>query len=466
VPTAVSVRLVFYFILFAAVFETFGGGQMIIDLSLALTGARKGGPAKAAVLSSGLMGSVSGSAVANVMSTGIFTIPLMKRIKYNPLFAAGVEAVASTGGQIMPPVMGAAAFVMADYLQLPYGKVVIAAVLPALLYFICILICVDLEARRQDLPLIEKKDVPGVWQTLKTSGHMLIPLVWLVYRIVAGFDVTTLMIEVILLTIAIGTLRPSSRVGGAQIIMSFVTAAQRSINVAVPCALASLIVSVIAFTGLGTKFTSIILAVAGDEVAIMLVLAMVATLILGAGMPTTSAYIMGAVLIAPALIEFGMNPVICHFFVFYFAIMSMLTPPVALSAYAAATIAETSPAKTGWQALRLALPGFIIPYAFVIHPGLLLIGPIEGTLLGLFSVIIGLICVAIAVTGWFFKPLSMAERGLVMVAAAGALWPDAKISLTVCGVLILGGIWMFLRREVPDGVSGTSIKRTKLAKKV
>ncbi len=441
VPTAVSVGLVFYFILFAAVFETFGGGKMIIDLSLALTGARTGGPAKAAVLSSGLMGSVSGSAVANVMSSGIFTIPLMKRIKYNPIFAAGVEAVASTGGQIMPPVMGAAAFIMADYLQIPYKDIVLAAILPALLYFSSIMICVDLEARRKNLPLIPASQVPAVRETFRTSGHMLLPLAWLVYRIIEGDDITSLIMEVILITIVVGLLRATTRVGLKDIINSFITAAKRCVSVAVPCALASLIVSVITFTGLGTKFTSIILSVAGNELALMLVMAMIATLILGAGMPTTSAYIMGAVLIAPALIQFDLDPLVSHFFVFYFAILSMLTPPVALSAYAAASIAETSPSKTGWQAMFLALPGFVIPYCIVMHPGLLLIGPVQDTLLGLISVLFGLGSISVAIIGWFLKPLSLPIRFVLLLAALGALWPDPVISLGVCGLLVIATLW-------------------------
>ena len=273
---------------------------------------------------------------------------------------------------------------------------------------------------------------------------MLVPLGWLTYRIVAGYDITALIIEVIVLTIAVGTLRRSTRVGPAAVLTSLVTAATRSINVAVPCALASLIVSVIAFTSLGTKFTSMILTVAGGEVTILLGLAMVATLILGAGMPTTSAYIMGAVLIAPALIEFGTNPLVAHFFVFYFAIMSMLTPPVALSAYAAASISGSSPSATGWQALLLALPGFIIPYAIVINPGLLLVGPIEDTLLGLFSVLVGLCCVSAAVFGWIFKPLSIIARVFVALAAVGVLWPEVWVSLSVGGVLIVGSVWLYL----------------------
>ena len=442
IPTGVSLRLVFYFILFAAVFETFGGGRMIIDISLALTGARVGGPAKTAVLASGLMGSVSGSAVANVMSTGIFTIPLMKRVNYGARFAGAVEAVASTGGQLMPPIMGAAAFILADYLQMPYREVVLAAIIPALLYFGSVLVAVDFEARRRKLAVIDPRDVPSVADTLKRSGHMLVPLAWLVYRIVSGFDVTTATIEAIVISVAVGTLRRSSRASPTAILNSLVITAERSINVAIPCAVASLIVSVIAFTGLGTKFTSIVVALSGGNIAAMLGLAMVATLILGAGMPTSSAYIMGAVLIVPALTYLGLDPLVGHFFVLYFSVMSMLTPPVALSAYAAATISGASPSATGWQAMFLALPGFIIPYAIVLHPGLLLVGTFSDTLSGLLMVFTGFIAISAAVVGWLFRPLSAAERAVLGLIALGLLWPDLRVAAVLAAILAAFAAWL------------------------
>jgi TRAP-type uncharacterized transport system fused permease subunit len=263
--------------------------------------------------------------------------------------------------------MGAAAFIMADYLQMPYGKIVVAAAIPALLYFSCVLLCINLEARYRDLPPISKDEFPDVFETLKVYGHMLVPLSWLAYRIFAGHDVTSLLI-----------------------------------------------------------------------------VTMVATLVLGAGMPTASAYIMGAVLIVPALVEFGMDPMICHFFVFYFAIMSMLTPPVALSAYAAASIAETSPSKTGWQAMLLALPGFIIPFAFVVHPGLLLIGDLPDTLHGLLVTGVSLSYVGAAVVGWLFFPLPMAVRMVLQLLAVGALWPDKVVSLTACAVGAAGIAGLYL----------------------
>jgi TRAP transporter 4TM/12TM fusion protein len=391
VPVGVSTAIVFYFILFAALYEVFGGGRLIIDLSLAVTGRRRGGPAKAAVVASGFMGSVSGSAVANVMSTGIFTIPLMKRVGYDPRFAGAVEAVASTGGQLMPPVMGAAAFVMADLLQTPYRDIAIAAIIPALLYFAATLFAVDLQARKLGLREIGEtgEAPPTVLATMKARGHMLIPLVWLAYRIVEGYPIAFAAVESIVVIVVAGMLHPTTRQGPLAIVHSLAVAAQRSVNVALPCAVAGIVVSIIAFTGLGTKFTAFMVYISGGNVALMLGFAMLSSLVLGAGMPTTSAYIMAAVLVAPALIQSGVEPLLAHFFILYFAILSMLTPPVALAAYAAASISGASASRTGWQAFALALPGFVIPFALFAHPGMLLLGTVADTLWGLANALVG-----------------------------------------------------------------------------
>lgn len=434
VPTGVSVDIVFYFILFAAVYEVFGGGKMIIDLALSLTGTRTGGPAKAAIVSSGFMGSVSGSAVANVMSTGIFTIPLMMRIRYDPRFAGAVEAVASTGGQIMPPVMGAAAFVMADYLQTPYRDIVLAALLPALLYFLALAFSVDLEARRRKLAVLSRAEMPDVARVLRDTGHMLLPLAWLVYRIVTGYGITFASIEAVALTIVCGLARRTTRQGPLALVRSFAMTAERSLNVTLPCATASVIVSVIAFTGLGTKFTSLVVLLSGGSLEVTLLLAMVASLILGAGMPTTSAYIMGAVLVAPALVELGLPALSAHLFVFYFAIMSMLTPPVALSAYAAATISGASSNATGWKAVLLAMPGFLIPFGFLLHPGLLLDGDIVDTVWGFLSLLVAFFAVSIAIVGWIFRPLRVWERLFYATLGIVSIHPHP---LTTVAVLVL-----------------------------
>lgn len=318
VPTGVSAQVVFYFILFAAVFDVYGGGRMIIEFAMALTGRRVGGPAKAAVIASGMMGSVSGSAVANVMSTGIFTIPLMKRVGFSPRFAGAVEAVASTGGQMVPPIMGAAAFVMADLLQIPYSTIAIAAILPSILYYAGLLIVVDLQARKLNLGSVDAADLPRMGATLRERGHMLLPLIWLCYQVVTGYPIDQAAVQACIVAIVCGVARPTTRAPLIDLVQSLSVAAQRTIDVALPCAIAGVIVGVIAYSGLGTKFTSLIVFLSGGELALMLVLAALGALILGCGMPTTSAYIMAAVLVAPALILLKVDPLTAHFFIFYF----------------------------------------------------------------------------------------------------------------------------------------------------
>ncbi|MEY8826843.1 TRAP transporter permease [Sedimentitalea sp. XS_ASV28] len=442
VPTGVSVSTVFYFILFAALYDAFGGGRLIIDFAMTMTGHRVGGPAKAAVVSSGMLGSVSGSAVANVMSTGIFTIPLMRRAGYDARFAGGVEAAASTGAQLVPPVMGAAAFIMADFLQAPYQTIVLAAILPAVAYYIALLLMVDLEARSQKIAPVEDTMKESVCEVLIARGHLLLPLFWLAYRIVVGFPVENAAIEAAAMTIIIGTLRSATQQRFIVVIETLVIAAERSVTVALPCALAGIVVAIISFTGLGTKFTSFMIEVAGGHTVILLVLTMLASLVLGAGMPTTSAYIMAAILLAPSLITLGLEPLAAHFFIFYFAILSMVTPPVALAAYAAAAITKASASGTGWRAFALSLPGFVIPYAAVIHPGLLLVGPVSDTLWAIYSVLVGVSAVAVGIIGWVLRRLPWWER--VLFVGIGALSILPGLTTTVAATLLLLGACLYI----------------------
>lgn len=447
VPTGVSASTVFYFILFAAVYDTFGGGRLIIDLTLAATGWSVGGPAKAAVVSSGVMGSVSGSAVANVMSSGIFTIPLMKAAGYSPRFAGAVEAAASTGGQIVPPVMGAAAFVMADLLQISYQTIVIAAIIPSIMYYLALMYMVDLQARQRSLDRISRENMPRVIEALKSRGHMLIPLVWLTYQITTGYPVDRAAIESSLIAIAVGMMRATTRRGLFNIVEALIVAAVRSIAVALPCAIAGIVVAVIAFTGLGTKFTALMIAIAGGHIAPLLILAMLASLVLGCGMPTTSAYIMAAVLLAPALIALDVIPLVAHFFVFYFAILSMVTPPVALAAYAAASLSNASSSATGWQAFALSIPGFVIPYAAVLHPGILMLGGVGDAAWGIVNILVGLTGLGAAIIGWLFRPLPTAWRVGLAVLGVVSLLPGLLISAVTFAATI--GAIVYLWRSAP-----------------
>jgi TRAP transporter 4TM/12TM fusion protein len=448
IPTGVSVRVVFYFILFAAVFEAYGGGRMIIELALAITGRSIGGPAKAAIVGSAMMGMVSGSAVANVMAIGIFTIPLMKRAGYPPRFAAAVEAVGSTGGQLMPPIMGAGAFVMADFLRIPYSMVIVAAVLPALFYYFALFLAVDFEARLQKLGTLSAKEIPAVRRILRERGHLLLPLAWLTVLIVSGYGIADACLQAIAATIVIGSLRSTSRQNLFSVVQSLSLGAQRSVAVALPCALAGIIVGVIAFTGLGTKFTGMVVDVSAGSTVAIVALAMVATLILGCGMPTTSAYIMGAVLLAPALIAAGVVPLVAHMFVFYFAILSMITPPVALAAYAAAGIAETPPNATGWQAALLGIPVLIIPLVFFWRPGLLLIGSTGEIVTAVALTFAATLALSAMTIGWFLRPLSLWQRLVFGLLGVGTVIPLHNVShFSVAAIVIVAALLALQRHR-------------------
>jgi TRAP transporter 4TM/12TM fusion protein len=443
VPVGVSVSTVFYFILFAAVYDIYGGGRMIIELAFTLTGRAVGGPAKAATVASGLLGSVSGSAVANVMSTGIFTIPLMQRAGYSPRFAGAVEAAASTGGQLVPPVMGAAAFIMADYLQTSYQTIVLAAILPSIVYYAALLLMIDLRARADGLRRSEGLDARPLRGVMLARGHLLLPLVWLVYRIVAGHPVENAALEACAATLVVGTLRAATRRGPLALIEALVVTAERAVSVALPCALAGVVVAVIAFTGLGTKFTGLMIWMAGGSLAVLLALTMLASLVLGTGMPTTSAYIMAAVLLAPALVSLGAEPLAAHFFIFYFAILSMVTPPVALASYAAASISRASPSATGWTAFALCMPGFLIPFMAIVHPGLLLIGSPADSAWGVLNVLLGFAALSVALIGWLFQPVPMAWRAYFACVGLLTLLPDVALTLACVGLLAAGTVWLW-----------------------
>lgn len=455
VPTGISADVVFYFILFAAVFDAFGGGRMIMDLALSLTGRRKGGPAKCAILSSGLMGSVSGSAVANVMSTGIFTIPLMQRVGYKPRFAAAVESVASTGGQIMPPVMGAGAFIMADFLRIPYSQIVLVAILPAILFFSAIYVVVHLEAGRTNLVRLDESDVPKLGQSLLERGHMLIPLIWLAFLVVSGYGVADATMQAVALTILIGSCRASTRVAPSKVVTALIDTARRAVSVALPCALASIIVGVIAFSGLGTKFTSILIDFAGGSFIVMLIAAMIGSVVLGAGMPTTSAYIMSAVLIAPALVALGAEALPAHLFIYYFAILSMVTPPVALAAYAAATIANTDANATGIKAVWIAAPIFLIPFTFFAHDAILLNGTaVEIASDFVFSMAM-IFAAAVVVIGWCGKQLNAQVR-MLYAALAIIVGFSPVFVISVIGLGMITTLTVVLTRipTLRDAASG------------
>ena len=435
VPTGVSADVVFYFILFSAVLEASGGGKFFIDLATSLSGRVRGGPAKIAVVASSLFGTISGSAVANVVGTGVFTIPLMKRVGYSPRFAGAVEAVASTGGQIMPPVMGAAAFVMADMMGVPYLAVVKAAVLPAILYYLAVFSAVHLVAVRDRLTGLGEEEIRAVREGMWQRVHLLVPLVYLVWQILDGYSPTTASVRASAAAVAVSWIRRATRMGWREVLRALRGGAEKSIAVAVPCATAGIIIGVIVQSGLGLKLTTMLLALSGGKLLPTLILAMVVCIILGMGMPTTSAYILTAVLMAPALVNLGIPDMAAHLFVFYFACLSMVTPPVALAAYAAAGLAGASVWETGWVAFGMSLPSFIVAYGFVYNQGLILNAPLAQILAVTVTAALGTIALAGAVVRFLIVGTTRLERALLFVAAPMLIVPEFYTD--IAGLLVL-----------------------------
>ena len=437
-PLEVSSTFVFMFILFGSVLEKTGLGKFIIDLSMALAGWSTGGPAKVAVVSSGLMGMVSGSSVANVCTTGMFTIPLMKSVGYEPHFAGAVEAVASTGGQIMPPVMGAAAFIMAQILGVPYMEVVVAAIVPALLYYFAVMVQVHFEASRLGLKGIPFAQLPPLLPLLKSKGFLLIPLVAIIYFLLAGFTPLKAAFNGILVSFVLSWLNKETRLTPDRIIEAFESGARGAIGVACACATVGMIVGMGTLTGLALRIANAIVALAGGSKILTLFFTMLASLLLGMGLPTTANFIVTSTMAAPALFLLGVPPMAAYMFVFYFGIAADLTPPVALAAYAGAGIAGSDPMKTGVTAFKLALAGFIVPYIYVYNPILLFIDVEAAQMVqAICTALIGVFLLAMSTIGYFKAYMPWYLRVLAFIGALGLLTPGTITDLCGLAVLVL-----------------------------
>ena len=437
-PLEVSSTFVFMFILFGAVLEKTGLGRFIIDLSMAIAGWSTGGPAKVAVVSSGLMGTVSGSSVANVCTTGMFTIPLMKSVGYQPYFAGAVEAVASTGGQIMPPVMGAGAFIMAQFLGVPYIQVAIAAIVPALLYYFAVMVQVHFEACRLGLKGIPWSQLPPIWPLLKSKGFLLIPLVAIIYFLLAGYTPLKAAFNGILVSFVLSWLNKETRLTPDRIFQAFEAGARGAIGVACACATVGMVVGMGTLTGLALRIAGAIVAAAGGSKILTLIFTMCASIVLGTGLPTTANFIVTSTMAAPALFQLGVPPMAAYMFVFYFGIAADLTPPVALAAYAGAGIAGADPMKTGVTAFKLALAGFLVPYIYVYSPMLLFIDvvPLE-MIQAICTALIGVFLLAMFTIGYFKAPLAWYMRLLACGGALGLMIPGTASDLAGLAVLAL-----------------------------
>lgn len=436
-PIAVSSTFIFLFILFGAFLDKTGIGKFFIDLANAIAGKAVGGPAKVAVLSSALTGTISGSSVANTVGTGSFTIPLMKSLGYKPEFAGAVEAAASTGGQIMPPIMGAAAFLMAEFIGIPYSSIAKAAVIPALLYFTGIWIMVDLEARKTGMKGLDEAKLPKLRRVLGERWFLLFPIFVIVYMLMNGTTPIKAALFGILSAVIVGMIRKETRMNLKTFFQALEMGAKGALGVAIACSCAGIIVGTVTLTGLGLKMGNGLVELAGGYLLPTLVLTMISSLILGMGAPTTANYIITSTIAAPALLKLGVHPLTAHMFVFYFGIIADITPPVALAAFAGSAIAKSDPIKTGINASKLAIAAFLIPYMFVLNPQLLLINTTGLEIVQItITSLIGMLGIGIAMQGFIFRKVNPILRVLFM--AGGLALIDPGLYTDILGVAIVG----------------------------
>jgi len=454
-PIGVSSTFIFLFILFGAFLEKTGLGQFFIDISNSIAGWASGGPAKVAVIASALEGTVSGSSVGNVVGSGSFTIPMMKKLGYKPEFAAAVEATASTGGQIMPPIMGAAAFLMAEFTNIPYGRIALAAVIPALLYFFAVFTQVHFEAKKLGLKGMKRSELPKARDLLLKRGYLIVPLITIIYLLTEGATPMKAAMWAIIISVVIASLasiimvlrkKPATFTFG-DVVQGLEKGARGALGVIAACAAAGIIIGVVTKTGLGLKLGEILVSAAGGNLFLTLVFTMITSLILGMGVPTTANYVITSTIAAPAIImilnglartggyDFPVDSAAiilsANMFAFYFGVLADLTPPVALAAFAGSAIAKSDPMKTAVQATKLAIAAFIIPYIFVYDPEMLLFGVAEHPVLMVWmiiSAIIGIVSLAAGVEGFMLAKMGWFERFLGVAGGLGlvtpALWDD------------------------------------------
>ncbi|WP_302805785.1 TRAP transporter permease [Cloacibacillus porcorum] len=432
----VSATFVIVFIIFGAFLSHSGGARFFNELALAVAGGRPGGPAKVAVVASGLLGTISGSSVANVATTGAFTIPLMKRVGYQPYYAGAVEACASTGGQLMPPIMGAGAFIMSEFLGIPYLTIAGAAVIPAFLYYAAIFTNVHIRARKKGLQGLPKEQLPALKEVMRADGHLVIPVIVIIATLLMKYTPLRAGFIGVISVIVVSSLKKNTRMSFATIFKALEDGARGALGVAMACALVGFIVGTSSLTSLGLTISNNIIEIAGGNLLLTLVMAMCACIILGMGLPTTANYIVCSTIIAPALIGMSVMPLAAHLFVFYFGIMADITPPVCLAAFTGAGIAGASPSKTGFTATRIAIASFMLPYCFVYNPMLLLQRVVYWELAILvISAFLGVMMLAGALEGWLFRDLRVAERAVIGAAAVAAIHHD--ITASVCSIVVL-----------------------------
>lgn len=421
-PMYIAASYVILFVIFGSFLLMSGGEKWFINLSFAAVGRLRGGPALTAVVSSAIFGMMSGSPVANVVTTGSFTIPLMKRVGFKSQFAGAVEAVASTGGMFTPPIMGAAAFLMAEYVGVPYISIAFSAAIPAFLFYAALMFTVYLRAVKTSLPTIDPKDIPPLKRTLLDYGHLIPPIFILLGLMIAGWSILWSAFWSIVAMLGLAMLKQNTRMSVSQIIEALRDSAEKAMPIFVACGSAGIIYGIISLTGIGFQVSSLLLSLAGGNSFLILLLTMASALLLGFAMPPTAAYIILAALVIPSLKEAGLPLLVAHMFIFFFCSIGPITPPVALAAYSAAALANADPNKTGFTAVRLGLPAFIIPFLFAYSPSLLLIGSPTQVLFSIFKALLSLLILAASFEGYFLRRLHWYERLIFFIVLILIIW--------------------------------------------
>lgn len=442
-----SATYIFNFILFGAFLKASKVGNFFIDIAMALAGQSRGGPAKVAIISSAAVGTISGSVVANVLTTGSFTIPLMKKLGYKSEFAGAVEATASTGGMIMPPVMGSTAFLVAELAGVPYATLCKHAILPAVLYYMALLFMIDLEAAKHGLKGISKENLPNAWKVFKAGWYKLLPLVILIVMIMRGYSPLKCGLYAIIITIIVSWFDKETRMGPRKILDALVDGSINSIQVVAACACAGIVVGIVSQTGLGFRMSSALISIAGGSLLLSLIFCMIIGLILGMGLTVTPSYVILAALIAPVLTSLGLMPQQAHLFCFYYACLCGITPPVAIGAFAAAGLADADPMKTGLTSVRLAGSLYIIPFMFAYAPQLILIGTVPELIQCVITSSIGIYAFSIAAEGWLFKKVPIVWRVIIGAAALCAIHPGTLTDVIGVAVFAVFMAYSLIQRK-------------------
>jgi TRAP transporter 4TM/12TM fusion protein len=439
IPLKVMTQFIFLFVAFGAFFGACGGTQFFIDLATAVFGKLRGGPAQIAIAVSGMMGTISGSAVANTVTTGTLTIPLMKRIGFEPHIAGAVEAAASSGGALMPPVMGAAAFVMAEFLGIPYISVCKAALIPAILYYLAIFSIVHFYSLKIGLKGLPENEIPSVKAVFKQQWIFIIPLAVLIATLVIGYSPRVAVLYSLVATVVMSAFKKEARMTPSKILDAMADSSYNSVMVSCACATAGIVIGVVLLTGMGTKITSLVAELSSGSLLIALPIVMLTSLIFGMGLPTVVCYVLLAATVAPSLVEFGVSPLAAHLFIFYFGMLCMVTPPVSFAAYAGAAIADADPMKTGFAAWTFSLAGFLLPYMFIYNPSLLLMGTPVRIVLAVATSLVGIICLGAAIIGYLRSITRIHERVLLFAAAFLLIkpgWTTDLIGLLCAGAAL------------------------------